>query len=69
MKEIKEEVKTFKVKAMCDCGGEYKPTGRVFDVWPPHYVHECNKCSTSSSFTSHYPKLVHENININTTDK
>lgn len=62
--EIKEEVKTYRVKLMCDtkdCTGEMLPDGRCLMSNPPQYPHVCNVCgNTDNVFGKKYPYTVCE---------
>ena len=57
MKERKTEVKAYLVKAYCDCGGEFKPTGVTLMINPPRYPHVCEKCGAKETFNSRYPEI------------
>jgi hypothetical protein len=39
-----QEVRTFTVKLICDCGGEYVHNGIVLTSNPPQYPHVCAGC-------------------------
>lgn len=64
-KEIKREVKTFEVKMMCDCGGEFLPTGFAQMSNPPKYGHQCSSCEKEVYLDYHYPKTVYEYLDLN----
>jgi hypothetical protein len=53
------KVRTVKVEYVCDaCGqGTMKPTGFVYDILPPDYLHKCNKCGKSDCFNKDYPYI------------
>ena len=59
-KEI--EVKTFRVRAFCECGGEFKDTGCVLMSYPPQYVHACEKCNKKAHFSKSYPTIKYKEI-------
>lgn len=60
MKERKTELKTYMVRAYCDCGGEFKPTGMKLMINPPQYPHVCEKCGAEETFKDKYPTLQYE---------
>lgn len=39
---------------ICECGGKFKFTGTVFEVYPPLYGHKCNKCGKTIEFWKAY---------------
>ena len=56
MKEVFTEMKTYAVKAMCDCGeGELVFTGKIHLIAPPQMVHECTVCKMRVSLGKYYP--------------
>lgn len=62
MKEVKEEVKVFRIHMYCECGGEMLPTGNVLSCWPERYSHQCNKCGSIDSYIDKYPKIEYETV-------
>lgn len=64
--EIKNEVKVFKIKMICeDCipyGAEYLPTNTISFSNPPKYEHKCNRCGDIKIFDCVYPKIVYTEI-------
>lgn len=62
MEEVKAKVQPYMVFAMCDCGGEFKPTGMCLSSYPTYYEHECNRCNKIRSFDCRYPKIVYEEM-------
>lgn len=61
---VKNEVKTYMVHAMCECGGEFE-TGDVIwtlDMYPPKFGHVCNKCGKTVMFSEKYPKIEYEEV-------
>ena len=63
MKEVKKEVKTYIVHAMCDCGGEYLPTGMALTSHPVQYPHVCDKCGDKQLFSDEmYPRTEYEEV-------
>lgn len=60
MKIVKKEVKTHVTHAMCDCGGEFKPTNMILSTFPVQYPHDCNKCGKREIFYERYPKIEYE---------
>lgn len=65
--DIKTEVKTYMVNKQCDCGGifKYDSSGFKLAVYPPQYLHKCNKCGTIEHFNHIYPILEHEPVEEN----
>lgn len=57
MKETTIELKTYKVRATCECGGEFLPTGIVLMTNPCQYPHKCNSCGKEETFLVQYPKI------------
>ena len=57
---IKKNVKPVKIFAICECGGEFKPTGICLTSYPCQYPHTCNKCGKYETFDSKYPKIIFE---------
>jgi hypothetical protein len=56
MKEVFTEMKTYAVKAMCDCGeGELVSTGKVFFSSPMQLVHKCTACGIEVKLDKYYP--------------
>lgn len=64
MKKVKKEVKTNIIKAMCECGGEYKPTGIVLTTYPEQYPHDCSKCGKREVFYEQYPKFEYVEVEV-----
>ena len=62
--EMKIEVKTFKIKCICDvCGlGEMNPTGVVLTTFPPKYPHICSHCGDDYILDDRYPQLRTEEV-------
>lgn len=56
MKELRKETKVVMIKAMCECGGEFK---RMVDVAllsnPAKHKHICDKCGKVEEFHRTYP--------------
>jgi hypothetical protein len=61
-REIKKEVKTYKVEMCCDkCdSGKMLPTGRSFLTHPMQYQHACDKCENTEDFRVIYPHITQE---------
>lgn len=62
MREIETEVKTYRIRLMCDeCdGGEMKPTGICLTSIPPQYPHKCDKCGHEETVRGKtYPTIEH----------
>jgi hypothetical protein len=62
MIKVRKEVKTYMVRAMCECGGEYEHQGLVLTSWPAQYPHECNRCGKMETFLSQYPKFEYKEV-------
>jgi hypothetical protein len=62
MVEVKKEIKTFMVYAMCGCGGKYEPANIQYDTLPPQYLYTCNKCGDRKIFNDSYPKITYEEV-------
>ena len=60
MIKVVREVKTYRVIARCECGGQMKPTGVVYSTYPEQYLHVCDKCKKMETFFDSYPKIVYE---------
>lgn len=59
--EKREEVKTFEVRLMCDCGEEMHATGVGLMSTPPKYPHVCKACQAETHVRGKsYPHLVYE---------
>lgn len=59
MKEEVREVKTYKVIARCECGGQMKPTGVVLSTYPAQYPHVCDRCGQTETYFKEYPTYVY----------
>ena len=44
MKKALQEMRTYTVRWICECGGELKHNGHVLTTHPPMYPHECDTC-------------------------
>ena len=55
MKRVMTEVRTFNVRLYCDCGGEIIANGNVIDTHPPVYAHQCDKCTSVTTYEQAYP--------------
>lgn len=58
------EVKTIKVSAFCECGGEFEFMGTVLMSYPPQYPHVCNKCGKSENFMAKYPTIEYREVEV-----
>ena len=56
MREVKIRVEVYRVRAMCECGGEFKPTGVSYPLYPVQYLHECNRCGKLEKYEYRYPR-------------
>jgi len=62
MKEVSEQVMTYRVKAYCtkkDCRGEMRFTGSSLLTSPPMYTHRCEVCGSSENVYKMYPIIEH----------
>ena len=61
MEEKKLMMKTFLLKMICECGGEFRAGNEVLMSYPPQYPHKCTKCGEERTFSGKsYPRLIHE---------
>lgn len=66
MKEKEVEVKTYKIRAYCECGGEYTYAGISYPTYPEQHVHHCSKCNNKEKSFNCYPYIKHLEINHDT---
>jgi hypothetical protein len=59
-KELRIEVKTFKIKLICDCGEELIATGTCLTSDPPQFPHRCKNGHMETIRAECYPKFVYE---------
>lgn len=69
MKTKTYEVKTYHVHAYCDCGGEFELSPQVFTLsqfigGEPKYAHRCNKCKKEEFFSTVYPDVREEEVEV-----
>ena len=57
MAEKATELKVFRIKMFCDCGGEMLPTGVALSSYPPRFIHQCRLCGTRATYDTSYPYL------------
>lgn len=50
--------KVYYVERRCECGGMYRPSGRVLLSNPPKYPHHCTRCDRKVIFDRKYPCIV-----------
>ena len=62
MKLVKSDIKPMMVRAMCECGGEFKPNGIVLTTYPEQYPHKCDRCGKLDVFYCEYPKVEYEEV-------
>ena len=62
METVKVEMKTFRIKLYCECGGEIKFTGGMDTYEPITYVHRCEKCNEIEHLFKQYPYFEYEEI-------
>lgn len=55
MKEQREIIETILIHAMCECGGEFLPTGEIYASNPPLLKHVCDRCGKQENFRRQYP--------------
>jgi len=59
--EVKRQVKTFKIRRYCQCGGEfifkYCEYGVVYK-----FHHSCKECGKETWFDDRYPAINHEEV-------
>jgi hypothetical protein len=63
MKEVAEEVRTYIVKAMCECGGEFIKIGhstKVSNPWEVDYKYECFDCKRIKTSPRDYPRVTYK---------
>ena len=69
-KEVSKPVQTMQVHMMCQCGGEFKPTGMGSGSYTSalnptcecKYQHKCDKCGAVQDFDRCYPYIKYEEI-------
>ena len=54
-----ELVHPVRIRARCDCGGEYKPTGQVNMTAPVQYEHKCDRCGARMRTQTQFPAIEH----------
>jgi len=62
MKEKRTEVRSYEVRAYCDCGGEFVRTNRQKLMSPPLNVYVCDKCGSEASSPKSYPQIQYEPV-------
>ena len=64
MYELKQEVKTYMISKICDCGGvfQYESNNIMLATYPPQYPHICSFCGKINNFNCIYPKIEYEYI-------
>lgn len=61
MKEVRKETKVILVKAMCECGGEFKRTTEELKrPFKANYIHRCDSCGKVAAFSKLYPYTIVE---------
>ena len=71
--EVAKPVQTLQVRMMCQCGGEFKPTGigsgsatsALNPTWECKYQHKCDKCGAVQDFDRCYPYIKYEEVDVN----
>ena len=59
--EERKELKTFRVKLLCDCGGEMKVVKTLMSD-PPQYQHTCVRCEKEVTMDRSYPCIEQEEV-------
>jgi hypothetical protein len=62
MTEKAIELRTFRVKMFCGCGGEMKPTGMMLASCPAQYPHQCVLCNKRQNYKTTYPHLEYKDV-------
>ena len=57
MVEKRIELKTYRVIAACECGGQFEYAGTTYPTYPMRYSHRCTKCGKEKTFLIKYPYL------------
>lgn len=61
MREVRSETKVIIVKAMCECGGEFKRTEEEPKrIRRLEHIHKCDKCGKVAAFSKLYPYTIVE---------
>lgn len=69
-KEVSKPVQAVQIHMMCQCGGEFKPTGMGSGSYTSalnptcecKYQHKCDKCGAVQDFDRCYPYIKYEEI-------
>lgn len=73
MKTIKKEVRTYRVRAICECGGEfvYNLDNAYADIFNSffsgskvEYENKCNKCGKVVKLSERYPQNIEEEVDV-----
>jgi hypothetical protein len=62
MTEKAIELRTFRVKMFCGCGGEMEPAGMVLPSHPPQFPHQCSWCGMRATYNTLYPYLEYKEV-------
>jgi len=54
------EVKTYRERLYCECGGEMLPTGMIYSTMPPQYPHQCQVCGAQAIAPDSFPRVVYD---------
>jgi hypothetical protein len=68
MKEIRKEVRSYRVTLTCDCGAEMKTTGTVYLTYPEKIEYQCVLCGIKLTSTKRYPYTTYEDMEGGATD-
>lgn len=72
-KEVSKPVQAVRVHMMCQCGGEFRDTGRglgsaataLNSKGELEYQHKCDKCGAVQDFDRCYPYIKYEEADVN----
>lgn len=63
MKIERVEVKAYRVKVVCDCGGDFVYSGRMLPTEPPLYKCYCISCGIQKSLNDKPGSIQYEEVN------
>lgn len=61
-KEVKQHVRTYRTKMICDCGGEMIAEDIILPTYPAQYPHTCNKCGKREVYDKRYPVIEYKTV-------
>ena len=56
---INKKCEVYKVRLLCDCGGEMFPDGIMYACNPPKYPHKCKNCGFVENRGKTFPCIEH----------